>query len=211
MKNSRKGFVVPLLMAVIALLVIGGGVYIYRNKNAEVGGIKNTSDVKNIRTITIGNGPIEFDLPKEYGVYTSGGYEGGYEFQVSIGKVLQDNYLSEAAPTIYIRDFVPQMGIAGEKEYKPSEYIDFILSTGTNSGYLEPKLTKLFGNKAVQAISDADGNPFIVGYLRGDQLPASFSGKDYSVTINGGTYGSGKEFNQELFNLVVNSLRIKSN
>lgn len=34
MKNSQKGFVVPLLI-VIAVLVIGGGAYIYKNKNAK--------------------------------------------------------------------------------------------------------------------------------------------------------------------------------
>src|SRR3989344_2641973 len=35
MKNSQKGFVVPLLVGIIALLVIGGGVYIYENKKVE--------------------------------------------------------------------------------------------------------------------------------------------------------------------------------
>ena len=35
MKNNQKGFIVPLLLAIIALLVIGGGVYIYQNKKAE--------------------------------------------------------------------------------------------------------------------------------------------------------------------------------
>lgn len=35
MKNSRKGFIVPVLLAIIGLLVIGGGVYIYQDKKAE--------------------------------------------------------------------------------------------------------------------------------------------------------------------------------
>ncbi len=35
MKNSQKGFVVPLLLAIIAVLVIGGGVYIYNLKQAK--------------------------------------------------------------------------------------------------------------------------------------------------------------------------------
>lgn len=35
MKNSQKGFIVPLLIAIIAVLVIGGGIYIYNNKKAE--------------------------------------------------------------------------------------------------------------------------------------------------------------------------------
>jgi hypothetical protein len=42
MKNLQKGFVVPLLIAIIALLVIGGGVYIYENKKAEVPAVTNT-------------------------------------------------------------------------------------------------------------------------------------------------------------------------
>jgi len=36
MKNSQKGFVVPLLIAIIAVLVIGGGVYLYENKKIEI-------------------------------------------------------------------------------------------------------------------------------------------------------------------------------
>lgn len=35
MKNQNKGFVVPVLLGIIALLVIGGGVYMYNNKKAE--------------------------------------------------------------------------------------------------------------------------------------------------------------------------------
>ena len=37
MKNLQKGFVVPLLIAIIAVLVVGGGVYVYNNnKKAEI-------------------------------------------------------------------------------------------------------------------------------------------------------------------------------
>src|SRR3989344_3994463 len=35
MKNSQKGFIVPVLIVIIALLVIGGGVYVYKNKKTE--------------------------------------------------------------------------------------------------------------------------------------------------------------------------------
>lgn len=35
MKNSQKGFIVPALLVIIALLVIGGGVYVYKNKKTE--------------------------------------------------------------------------------------------------------------------------------------------------------------------------------
>lgn len=36
MKNSQKGFIVPVLLVIIAVLVVGGGVYIYKNKKVEV-------------------------------------------------------------------------------------------------------------------------------------------------------------------------------
>lgn len=35
MKNSQKGFIVPVLFVIIALLVVGGGVYVYQNKKVE--------------------------------------------------------------------------------------------------------------------------------------------------------------------------------
>lgn len=35
MKNLQKGFVIPILLVIVALLVVGGGVYIYENKKAE--------------------------------------------------------------------------------------------------------------------------------------------------------------------------------
>jgi len=204
---NKQNIVISFL--VIVILAMAGAWY-FSDKKVDIKEIKNTSEVKNFNTITIGDGPIEFDLPQGYGVYTSGLYEGGYEFTIRMGKMLKDNYFSESVPTIYIRDFVPQTGSAKEyKEYNPSEYVDIIFA-GAHPEINKPKIIMLFGNRAVQTISDADGNPFVVGHLRGDQLPESFGRKEYLVTIDGTTYGSGKEFNQKLFDLVVNSLRIKS-
>ncbi len=56
----KKGFIVPLLLAVIALLVIGGGIYIYNNKKAEAPtvvdtGVQQTNQVQQ-RTQTSANG-----------------------------------------------------------------------------------------------------------------------------------------------------------
>ena len=36
MKNKQKGFIVPLLISIITILIIGGGSYIYFNKKAPV-------------------------------------------------------------------------------------------------------------------------------------------------------------------------------
>ncbi|MFA6315169.1 MAG: hypothetical protein WC648_02260 [Candidatus Paceibacterota bacterium] len=42
MKNLQKGFVVPVLLTIITLLVVGGGVYIYQSKKVETPSVKNT-------------------------------------------------------------------------------------------------------------------------------------------------------------------------
>jgi len=42
MKNTQRGFIMPLLLALIAVLLVGGGVYVYENKKVEVPAVVNT-------------------------------------------------------------------------------------------------------------------------------------------------------------------------
>ncbi len=44
MKNSQKGFIVPALLIIIALLVIGGGVYVYENNKVEAPVVVNNAE-----------------------------------------------------------------------------------------------------------------------------------------------------------------------
>jgi len=46
MKKTQKGFIVPALLVVIALLVIGGGVYVYENKKSETP-VPSTTNTQN--------------------------------------------------------------------------------------------------------------------------------------------------------------------
>lgn len=82
MKNNlyRKGFIVPVLLGVIAILIIGGGVYLYKNKKVEAPivvnesedvGLDNQQEVapvnetvkdKSIKTFKLGN--LEFSYPE---------------------------------------------------------------------------------------------------------------------------------------------------
>ena len=62
MKNSQKGFIVPVLLAIIALLVIGSGVYVYENKKSETpptidNNIETQSPIQNQQS-NIQNPPI---------------------------------------------------------------------------------------------------------------------------------------------------------
>ncbi len=42
MKNLQKGFIIPLIIAIMAVLAIGGGVYVYENNKAEKSTVVNT-------------------------------------------------------------------------------------------------------------------------------------------------------------------------
>ncbi|MEI6191245.1 MAG: hypothetical protein WCP24_02670 [bacterium] len=59
MKNKEKGFVIPLIIAIIALLAIGGGVYVYTNKKTVNPPVVNVPKVVN--TVPA---PIVKDEPK---------------------------------------------------------------------------------------------------------------------------------------------------
>ena len=48
-KNSQRGFIVPLLIAIIAIFVVGGGVYEYsQNKNTQKSGVENQNTQNDI-------------------------------------------------------------------------------------------------------------------------------------------------------------------
>ena len=52
MKNSQKGFVVPLIIAVVAVLVVGGGYYFYKQANCkDCGGLPSVENTENPKII----------------------------------------------------------------------------------------------------------------------------------------------------------------
>ena len=51
--NSQKGFVIPLIIAIVAILAIGGGVYVYENKKVEAPAINiPIDDIDQVATTT---------------------------------------------------------------------------------------------------------------------------------------------------------------
>lgn len=60
MKNNQKGFIAPLLVVIIGLIVIGGGAYAYLNKNPSVLSVSNTPSVTDPKDI------IDFDTCMSY-------------------------------------------------------------------------------------------------------------------------------------------------
>src|ERR1035437_10150248 len=70
MKNTQKGFVVRLIIAIIAVLVIGGGIYVYENNKAKAPAVTNTEILQpdqvqqqvNTQTPPITNQPLTVTL-----------------------------------------------------------------------------------------------------------------------------------------------------
>lgn len=74
MKNLQKGFVVPLVIAVIAVLAIGGGIYIYKNKiNTSVSTQETLQASQEERTVNCVNTKYGYELqyPNDWKVWAS--------------------------------------------------------------------------------------------------------------------------------------------
>lgn len=69
MKNLQKGFIMPALLVLIALLVIGGGIYIYQNKKAQAPAVVDTGIQAGYLTYTNKDLGIAFDYPPTYKIY----------------------------------------------------------------------------------------------------------------------------------------------
>ncbi len=65
MKNSKKGFIIPLLVAIIAVLIVGSGAYIYSQKKSET--LQNTpttsSNFSDQKTYVWKDGEVTFQYP----------------------------------------------------------------------------------------------------------------------------------------------------
>lgn len=128
--------------------------------------------------------------------------------RISVGKEIGRGYLKRAPLTI---EFIPNPFDDNQKPYQPSKYIDILFEQQKKDEASNPQYTQLFGNKAVQYLLVADGSPVIVGYLRENQVPQDLGDHEYLVKISGQSYGTGLEFNKDLFDTVVNSLKVRSN
>ena len=91
MKNLQKGFVVPLLLAIIAVLVIGGGVYIYNTKKLETPILPVSTEVQTTNQVKQTNDKTSTTSFNKYPVIT--GISGPRELNLNqLGKWTVDAY-----------------------------------------------------------------------------------------------------------------------
>jgi hypothetical protein len=66
MKNTQRGFIVPLVIAIIALLAVGGGVYVYTKNHSTNTAATTTPQVASLKTYTNSKYGFQFKYPQEF-------------------------------------------------------------------------------------------------------------------------------------------------
>lgn len=193
--NKILIFIIIILAAALAYFAF------FNNRSSVSNNQTSNSTPTGNNVIRLENTGINFELPKGFTAYQREGFEGGYATIVSIGKETSPGHIRYAAFELKINSYVYDQ--ATEKTYTPHEYIDVVYKNQTPQG--PTKYVELFGNKAVEYESAADGTTSIVGFIKPNQSKMT---EEFLVEISSHTYGSGAESDQKLFDTIVNSLKI---
>lgn len=139
MKNLQKGFIVPVLLLIIALLAIGGGAYIYNQKKTSKVSVNESTTPA--RDIAIADAPRVFSTPttsatSNWKTYSSAKY--GYSFNYP-----QKLSLTSSADEIYLLHNINFDNYAGGCDLKGDAPLsktlnDFNLSFKIVSGQVNP-------------------------------------------------------------------------
>ena len=203
--KKRTLYTIVILLAFVFSCALG---YITFNKKIPVSAptpLKPVSSVSSeTHTISLKNIPITLELPRGYAIFQRDGFEGGHTTIVTIGKEISTGHFEYAPLGIEFQTFV--YDARNETEYSPQEYVDVVFNEQKEDSFSNPRYTELLGNKAVIYTNAADDSVSIVGYIRADQIPEL--SQEFHVQISSFTYGSGVDSNKELFDTVVDSLRI---
>ncbi len=138
MKNSQKGFIVPLLISIIVILVIGMGVYVYSNKkaptinsveqsNASSTVSTSTDQAATLKTFMFTASNFSFQYPSDVLVIDGSHISDG----VGISKVETPNVI---AAQIYVVRYTYD-DIKSLHDQNPTNVSLPILKTTTQNGY----------------------------------------------------------------------------
>ncbi len=146
MKNLQEGFVVPLLIAIITVLVIGGGVYVYNNKKVEAPSVVNQNKIQPTNTGTQnanGDKNLLMDALKPISIYTANGacdatrfdsqdnyfdynpsFRCSYNSNLSLGEVVEKykNQLKDMGWTCVYDEYLYQRAAGKRKAYSTTYF-----------------------------------------------------------------------------------------
>lgn len=183
MKNYKKGFVIPLVIAIIALLGIGGGGYVYVNKkNADK--LENSLKKISKNTVVTSTNIVENNendskiipantttsVVSDWKTYKNEEY--GFEFEYpKIYEVMYDSHLGGGIPNIGEKQFAIQFQTITNSDYPGQGYLIFSV---------QPTSFKNIEDLMEQSKNTIDNNQFIKD--KWEAIYKNFFGK-YAVII----------------------------
>ncbi len=224
---------IPLVIALICgALLICAGIYLFKiivrpdypvptpqMPLLEVNAVASTtySDSDNAATGTpmkmvIEELGISFSLPAGYGVFRTIGGEGGYGSWTSIGKEEKPGQYADTGIKISISAVPGTDGNISPMPNKPSTYIDAVEKYYAKIPYAKVAIFNAFGNKAIRYLDLDQAMPQFVGFLRPDQIYGDIAGygdMEYSVQVKTSTYGTNAKYDEKVFNMILDTLKIE--
>jgi hypothetical protein len=107
MKNSQKGFIIPFIIAIIALLAIGGGVYMYEKGRSQQTDTSLVSQGASLKTYTNSENSFSFQYPSyaRIQVDSTNGITASFELAV-LSNTEQNVNLDSVLVRIYKRSMI---------------------------------------------------------------------------------------------------------
>jgi|CXWK01.1.fsa_nt_gi hypothetical protein len=134
MKTIQKGFLIPLIVFIVAALAIGGGVFYFKAKRAEAPGTIDTNATTSPATTSI-NATLPVDISGVKPVTTP---QNSPAVDTSAWKTYSDPkfpFKFKYPPTWQIRAQVPRDGMTGVQVFTPESYAK--VQAGETTGKLD--------------------------------------------------------------------------
>ncbi len=189
-----------LIIVIIVLLLTTYYVYTKNSRTKVLSTSPNISLSSGPHTIILKNSGLTFELPPGFAAYVREGFGGGYGATISISEEVSPGHFAYAGIDISIDE--NGYDEITKKMYTAEEYV--VASYEKNVLY-SPQYTSLFGNKAFRSFNDADSTPYVIGYLKANQSGLE---TEHIVSIYGDSYHTGISFNQNLFDMILNSIKV---
>lgn len=156
--NSQKGLVIPLILAILAILAIGGGVFVYQNKKVEAPAV-----VQNTATTT--------DETKDWKTYTNTKYNFSFDYPKT--GLISENSTKDNI-TIYSGTSTEML----DNDRKLEAFsVNFKIINNDSFGQQNTKVGEIIYDMSLKALVDKLGTPrCLQPKMLGDSLPAFLYG-----------------------------------
>lgn len=190
MKNSQQGFIAPLFIAIIALLVIGGGVYVYENEKVETPAVIDTgTQQQNSKTQPVNtqtsNSSSQTGV-SNWRTYSNSKY--GFSVQYPTGTKINDEGSNGEGGTVVLFTLPPSSSVWGIRMFNVDMETKAWYNLGTSSGVLKSPANCEDFNSISTSLVNIDGINFIKGDVSSAATAQRSSATEYCVLRGGIAY-----------------------